>query len=67
VQAVLSAQLARMSPRTRRPIRFISPEQQQASDAPADSSMFASPDLDLGLESDPVTGVRRRTDLAAVR
>jgi diguanylate cyclase (GGDEF)-like protein len=64
VQAALSAQLARMSPRTRRPIRFIAPEQQQVSDPPADSSMFA-PDIDL--DSDPVTGARRRPDLTAVR
>jgi diguanylate cyclase (GGDEF)-like protein len=64
VQAALSAQLARMSPRTRRPIRFIAPEQQHVSDPPADSSMF-SPDIDL--DSDPITGVRRRPDLAAVR
>lgn len=62
VQAALSAQLARMSPRTRRPIRFIAPEQ-QLSDPPVDSSMFA-PDIDL--DSDPVTGVRRRPDLTAV-
>jgi GGDEF domain-containing protein len=62
VQAALSAQLARMSPRTRRPIRFIAPEQ-QVSDPPVDSSMFA-PDIDL--DSDPVTGVRRRPDLTAV-
>ena len=65
VQAALSAQLARMSPRTRRPIRFIAPEQQHVSDPPVDSSMFASPDVDF--DSDPVTGVRRRTDLAAAR
>jgi diguanylate cyclase (GGDEF)-like protein len=40
VQAALAAQLARMSPRTRRPIRFVEAEQAPASDA-GDSSMFA--------------------------
>jgi diguanylate cyclase (GGDEF)-like protein len=63
VQAALSAQLARMSPRTRRPIRFIAPEQHQVSDPPVDSSMFAA---DVALDSDPVTGIRRRPDLTAV-
>ena len=44
VQVALAAQLARMSPRTRRPIRFIEAEQ-PASSEPGDSSMFA-PDGD---------------------
>jgi diguanylate cyclase (GGDEF)-like protein len=39
VQAALAAQLARMSPRTRRPIRFIQAEQPITSE-PGDSSMF---------------------------
>ncbi|MEJ5989679.1 7TM diverse intracellular signaling domain-containing protein [Ramlibacter sp. PS3R-8] len=62
VQAALSAQLARMSPRTRRPIRFIAPEQ-QTSDPPADSSIFAR-DLDPG--GDPVTSARSQPGLTAV-
>ncbi len=41
VEAALASQLARMSPRTRRPIRFIEAEQPPASDA-GDSSMFTS-------------------------
>ena len=40
IQNALAGQLARMSPRTRRPIRFIQPEQATASE-PGDSSIFA--------------------------
>lgn len=45
LQATLDAQLARMSPRTRRPIRFLAPER-TPSDSP-DSSLFAPADGDL--------------------
>ncbi|HEX2543511.1 MAG TPA: 7TM diverse intracellular signaling domain-containing protein [Ramlibacter sp.] len=48
VQAVLDAQLTRMSPRTRRPIRFIQPEQELTSDPVNDSVMFTP---DAGPES----------------
>jgi two-component system, sensor histidine kinase LadS len=48
IQESLAAQLARMSPRTRRPIRFIEPEQ-AASSEPGDSSMF--PEADSGNDS----------------
>jgi diguanylate cyclase (GGDEF)-like protein len=64
VELALDEQLGRMSPRTRRPIRFITPVQAPASDTPAevrDSSMFA-PDVLLdepGPDADP--------GLAAVR
>ena len=61
IEAALNAQLARMSPRTRRPIRFIAPEQQLVSDPGQDSSMFAQ---DTGLDDPPQ---RRRPDLSAVR
>lgn len=44
LQSTLDAQLARMSPRTRRPLRFLSPER-TPSDSP-DSSLFAT-DADL--------------------
>lgn len=41
IEAALTGQLAHMSPRTRRPIRFIQPEQDVASDpAPQDSVLF---------------------------
>ena len=40
IQTALAEQLARMSPRTRRPIRFIQPEQASSSE-PGDSSLFA--------------------------
>lgn len=40
IESALAGQLARMSPRTRRPIRFIQPEQTPASE-PGDSSLFA--------------------------
>src|SRR5206468_3062665 len=40
IQTALGEQLARMSPRTRRPIRFIQPEQAMPSE-PSDSSLFA--------------------------
>ncbi|MBC5785178.1 diguanylate cyclase [Ramlibacter sp. USB13] len=40
IQKALAEQLARMSPRTRRPIRFLQPEQAIASE-PGDSSLFA--------------------------
>lgn len=46
IEAALAAQLAHMSPRTRRPIRFIAPEHPFASDAGQDSSLFA-PDIRL--------------------
>lgn len=49
VQAALAAQLERMSPRTRRPIRFIQPEQPVTSE-PGDSSMFVP---DGGAAADP--------------
>ena len=39
IQGALAGQLARMSPRTRRPIRFIQPEQAEASE-PGDSALF---------------------------
>ena len=39
-QSVLDGQLSRMSPRTRRPIRFIQPEQEVTSDPAQDSVMF---------------------------
>ena len=39
IEHALSAQLARMSPRTRRPIRFLQPEQNVTSE-PGDSSLF---------------------------
>jgi diguanylate cyclase (GGDEF)-like protein len=58
VELALDEQLGRMSPRTRRPIRFITPVQAPASDTPAevrDSSMFA-PDVLLdepGPDADP--------------
>lgn len=42
VEEVLAEQLARMSPRTRRPIRFIAPELQEASEPGPESSLFAS-------------------------
>jgi GGDEF domain-containing protein len=41
IETALGEQLARMSPRTRRPIRFIQPEQPIASE-PGDSSQFYS-------------------------
>jgi two-component system, sensor histidine kinase LadS len=41
IEAALRAQLARMSPRTRRPIRFVEAEPAPASDA-GDSSLFAA-------------------------
>ncbi|HEY0826022.1 MAG TPA: 7TM diverse intracellular signaling domain-containing protein [Ramlibacter sp.] len=41
VEQALSAQLARMSPRTRRPIRFVEPDQSPSGEA-GDSSMFAT-------------------------
>ena len=47
-QAVLDAQLTRMSPRTRRPIRFIQPEQDVSSDPVNDSVLFTP---DAGPES----------------
>lgn len=40
IQAALAEQLARMSPRTRRPIRFIQPEPAETSEA-GDSSLFS--------------------------
>jgi GGDEF domain-containing protein len=40
VQAALAGQLARMSPRTRRPIRFIQPEQDLSSEGGQDSMLF---------------------------
>lgn len=46
IEAALAAQLGRMSPRTRRPIRFIAPEHPFASDGGQDSSLFA-PDIRL--------------------
>jgi diguanylate cyclase (GGDEF)-like protein len=60
IEAALAAQLARMSPRTRRPIRFIAPEQQLTSDPGQDSSMFAQ---DTSLDDPP----QRRPGLTAVR
>ena len=42
VQNALAAQLARMSPRTRRPIRFVEVEQPPASDPGPESSLFAA-------------------------
>jgi diguanylate cyclase (GGDEF)-like protein len=44
VQSVLAAQLAHMSPRTRRPIRFIQPEQEIVSDPGPDESVLFTPD-----------------------
>jgi diguanylate cyclase (GGDEF)-like protein len=52
VQSALAAQLARMSPRTRRPIRFISAEQQPASEPGNESSMFAADADPAGRESE---------------
>lgn len=52
IEAALAAQLARMSPRTRRPIRFIAPEHQFASDPGQDSSLFA-PDIRLDEPAPP--------------
>jgi diguanylate cyclase (GGDEF)-like protein len=43
IQKALAEQLARMSPRTRRPIRFIQPEQALPSE-PGDSSLFVEPE-----------------------
>jgi GGDEF domain-containing protein len=48
IQQALAAQLARMSPRTRRPIRFLHPEQAAPSEA-GDSSIF--PEVDSGNDS----------------
>jgi two-component system, sensor histidine kinase LadS len=48
IQEALSAQLARMSPRTRRPIRFLQPEQAAPAEA-GDSSIF--PEVDSGNDS----------------
>lgn len=45
-QAVLEAQLSRMSPRTRRPIRFIQPEQDVTSDPNQDSMLAPEPDME---------------------
>jgi diguanylate cyclase (GGDEF)-like protein len=42
LQSALAGQLARMSPRTRRPIRFIQPEQGLTSE-PGESSLFQDP------------------------
>jgi diguanylate cyclase (GGDEF)-like protein len=57
VQAALAAQLARMSPRTRRPIRFIQAEQAVTSE-PGDSSIFvgdgdAAADPELAATTSP--------------
>lgn len=49
LEQALSAQLARMSPRTRRPIRFIEADQPPSSDT-GDSSLFAS-EADVARES----------------
>lgn len=49
IQEALAEQLARMSPRTRRPIRFLGPEQAAASE-PGDSSLF--PQAHSGNDSD---------------
>lgn len=48
IQEALAAQLARMSPRTRRPIRFLDAEQAASPDA-GDSSLF--PEADSGNDS----------------
>jgi hypothetical protein len=59
VDAALGGQLSHMSPRTRRPIRFIQPEQAAAGDTPpetAQDSLYA-PDIDGS----------RAADLAAAR
>jgi GGDEF domain-containing protein len=56
VELALAEQLARMSPRTRRPIRFIAPESQLGPEPGPASSLFADGD-----------GVRSRPPLSAVR
>ncbi|MGV3572203.1 MAG: sensor domain-containing diguanylate cyclase [Ramlibacter sp.] len=54
IEAVLSEQLARMSPRTRRPIRFIAPEAPSHSDPGPQSSMFPP---DAARSRPPLTAV----------
>jgi diguanylate cyclase (GGDEF)-like protein len=57
VDVALEEQLARMSPRTRRPIRFIVPEVSQNSDTGHDSSLFAH-DADARRSVPPLAAVR---------
>jgi diguanylate cyclase (GGDEF)-like protein len=56
VEEALAGQLARMSPRTRRPIRFIVPEVPQASEPGPDSSLFMPAD-DSRRSRPPLTAV----------
>jgi diguanylate cyclase (GGDEF)-like protein len=60
VETALDAQLSRMSPRTRRPIRFIQPEQPAPGDTPSQEDSMFAPDALHDPQADPA-------DLAEVR
>jgi GGDEF domain-containing protein len=60
VETALDAQLSRMSPRTRRPIRFIQPEQPAPGDTPPQEDSMFAPDALHDPQADPA-------DLAEVR